>query len=68
VDGLGNEAKPSQLVLTPLLGLIIARGRRRPVIVGVIVEVVEGGEDGMLLGLGLLEVLLLQRLLVESSL
>jgi hypothetical protein len=51
----------------PLLGLIIARGRRT-VIVGVVVEVTEGGEEGALLGLGLLEVLLLERLLVESSL
>jgi hypothetical protein len=65
VDGLGDEANPVQLVLTPLLGLIIARGRRRPVIVGVVVEDAEGGEEGTLLGLGLLEVLLLQRLLVE---
>jgi hypothetical protein len=67
VDGLGDETKPNQLVLTPLLGLIIARGRRT-VIVGVVVEVTEGGEEGALLGLGLLEVLLLERLLVESSL
>jgi hypothetical protein len=67
VDGLGDETKSSQLVLTPLLGLIIARGRRT-VIVGVVVEVTEGGEEGALLGLGLLEVLLLERLLVESSL
>jgi hypothetical protein len=65
VDGLGNKAKPGQLVLTPLL---VARGRRRPVIVGVVVEVAEGGEKGVLLSLGLLEVLLLQHLLVESSL
>jgi hypothetical protein len=32
------------------------------------VKVTEGGEEGMLLDLGLLEVLLLERLLVESSL
>jgi hypothetical protein len=67
VDGLGDEAKPGKLVLMPLLGLIITQGRRRPVI-GVIVEVTEGGEEGTLLGLGLLEVLLLQCLLVEFSL
>jgi hypothetical protein len=68
VDILGDETKPDQPVLTSLLGLIIARGRRRrPIIVGVVVEVAEGGEEGMLLGLGLLEILL-QRLLVESSL
>jgi hypothetical protein len=69
MDRLGDEIKPGQLVLTPLLRLIIARGRRRrPVIVGVVVEVTEGGEEGMLLGLGLVEVLLLQCLLIESSL
>jgi hypothetical protein len=69
VDGLGDKVKPGQLVLVPLLGLIIARGRgRRLVIVGVIVEVVEGGEEGALLGLGLLKVLLLHCLLIESSL
>jgi hypothetical protein len=67
VDGLGDEAKPGQLVLTSLLGLIIARGRRRPVVVSVVVKVAEGGKEGALLSLGLLEVLLLQRLLVESS-
>jgi hypothetical protein len=31
------------------------------------VKVVEGGEEGMLLDLGLLEVLLLERLLIKSS-
>jgi len=67
VDGLGDETKPGQLVLTSLLGLISARGRRT-VVVGVVVEVAKGGEEGTLLGLGLLEVLLLERLLVESSL
>jgi hypothetical protein len=68
MDGLGDEAKPGQLVLTPLLRLIIARGRRRSIVIGVVVENAEGGEEGALLGLRLLEVLLLQRLLVESSL
>ena len=38
------------------------------VIVGVVVEVTEGGKEGTLLGLVLLEVYLLERLLVESSL
>jgi hypothetical protein len=69
VDGLGDKVKPGQLVLMPFLGLIIARGRgRRPVVVGVIVEVIEGGEEGTLLVLGLLKVLLLQCLLIESYL
>jgi hypothetical protein len=33
-----------------------------------VVKVVEGGEEGMLLDLGLLEVLRLERLLIKSSL
>jgi hypothetical protein len=66
MDGLGDETKLGQLVLIPLLGLIIAR-RRRTVIIDVVVEVAEGGEEGTLLGLVLLEVLLLERLLVKSS-
>jgi hypothetical protein len=37
------------------------------VIIGVVVKVAEGGEEGTLLGLSLFEVLL-KRLLVESSL
>jgi len=67
VDGLGDKTKPGQLVLTSLLGLISARGRRT-VVVGVVVEVAKGGEEGALLGLSILEVLLLERLLIESSL
>jgi hypothetical protein len=66
MDGLGDETKLGQLVLIPLLGLIIAR-RRRTVVIDVVVEVAEGSEEGTLLGLGLLEVLL-ERLLVKSSL
>jgi hypothetical protein len=68
MDGIGNEAEPGQLVLSSSLGLIVTRGGRRPVIVKVVVEVAEGGEEGTLLGLDLLEVLLLEGLLVESSL
>jgi hypothetical protein len=67
VSGTSDEAESGQLVLTLPLGLIVARGRRA-VIVGVVVEVTEGGEEGTHLGLGLLEVLLLERLLIESSL
>ena len=48
--------------------LIIAQGGRSAVIIGVVVKVAKGGEEGALLGLGLLAVLLLKRLLVESSL
>ena len=68
MSGTGDEAEPGQLVLTLSLGLIVARGGRRAVIIGVIVEVAEGGKEGMLLGLGLLEVHHLERLLIESSL
>jgi hypothetical protein len=67
MGGTGDEAEPSQLVLVLPLGLIIARGGRRAV-VGVIVEVAKGGKEGTLLGLGLLEVHLLECLLVESFL
>ena len=38
------------------------------VVVSVIVEVAEGGKEGALLGLGLLEIPLLERLLIKSSL
>jgi hypothetical protein len=38
------------------------------VIVDVIIELTKGGKKGMLLGLGFLEVLFLERLLVKSSL
>jgi hypothetical protein len=50
------------------LVLIVARWRRRVAVVRVIVEITEGDEEGALLGLGFLEVLLLERLLIESSL
>ena len=68
MGGTGNEAEPGQLVLMLPLELIVARGGRGAVVVGVIIEVTEGGKEGALLGLGLLEVHLLERLLVESSL
>ena len=68
MGGTDDEAEPGQLVLTLSLGLIVARGGRRVVIVGVVVEVTEGGKEGTLLGLVLLEVYLLERLHVESSL
>ena len=66
--GTGDEAELGQLVLVLPFGLIIARGGRSAVIIRVIIEVTEGGEEGALLGLGLLEVHLLEHLLVESSL
>jgi MYXO-CTERM domain-containing protein len=65
---VGEEAESGQLVLVLLLGLIVTRRRRRVAIIGVIVEVAKGGEEGALLGLGFLEVLLLERLLIGSSL
>jgi hypothetical protein len=64
VGGTGDEAELGQLVLTLSLGLVIARGGRRPVIV----KVTERGKEGMLLGLDLLKVLLLEGVLIESSL
>jgi hypothetical protein len=64
--GGSEEAESVQLVLDSLVGLLIARERR--CIVGVVVEVTERGKEGMLLDIGLLVVLLLERFLVESSL
>ena len=68
MGGTGDQVEPGQLVLALPLRLIVARAGRRAIVVGVVVEVAEGGEEGVLLGLGLLEVYLLERLLVESSL
>jgi len=68
VCGAGDEAEVGQLVLVLPFGLIIARGGRSAIIVGVVVEVSEGGKEGALLVLGLLEVHLIKRLLIESSL
>jgi hypothetical protein len=68
VGGTGDEAEPGQLVLVLPLGLIVAQGGRRPVVIDVIIKVTEGGEEGTLLGLGLIEVLILECLLIETSL
>ena len=68
MGGTGDEAEPDQLVLELALRLVVARWRRRVVVIRVVVKDTEGGEEGALLGLGLLEVHLLERLLVESSL
>jgi hypothetical protein len=65
---VSEETESDQLVLTLLLRLIVARRRRKVAAIGVVVEVTEGGEEGELLGLGLLEVLLHERLLIEFSL
>jgi hypothetical protein len=67
VSETSDKVEPGQLVLVLPLGLIVARGRRA-VVIGVIVKVTEGGEEGTLLGLGFLKVLLLERLLIESFL
>jgi hypothetical protein len=48
--------------------LVSSSLKERCCVVKVVVEVAEGGEECTLLDLGLLEVLLLERLLVESSL
>jgi hypothetical protein len=50
--GVHEEAEFVQLVLNSSVGLLVTRGRC--CIVGVVVEVAEGGEEGMLLDLGLL--------------
>jgi hypothetical protein len=68
VSGIGDQAEPGQFVLVLPLRLIVAREERRAVIVGVVVEVVDGDKEGALLGLDLLDVYLLECLLVESSL
>jgi hypothetical protein len=60
------EAESTQLVLDLALELVVARGGR-VAIGGVLIKIVKGVEEGMLMSLGLLEVLLLKRLLVESS-
>jgi len=62
VCGAGDEAEVGQLVLVLPFGLIVARGGRSAVVVEVVVKVAEGGEEGALLGLGLLEVHLLESL------
>jgi hypothetical protein len=64
--GVSDEAESIQLVLDPHVCLIIARGRC--CVVGVVVEVTKGGEEGTQLKLGLLEVPLLESLLVKDSL
>jgi hypothetical protein len=38
------------------------------IVINVVIEIAEGGKEGVLLGLGLLAVHLLERLLVEASL
>jgi hypothetical protein len=53
-----------ELVLNPPLELLITRGRS---VIGVIVEVAEGGKESTLLDIGLLEGLLFERLLVKPS-
>jgi hypothetical protein len=56
----------SKLVLNVPLKLLAARRRGR--LVGVVVEVAQGGEEGTLLVLCLLEVLLFEHLLVKPPL
>jgi hypothetical protein len=56
---------PFNFVLDLPFSLLVARGRI--CIIGVVVEVAEGDEEGMLLDLCLLEALLLEHLLVKSS-
>jgi hypothetical protein len=68
MGGANEEAEPVQLLLDLPLRLVIAQRRGGVVIAGVIVEVAEGGEEGALLSFGLLIVLVLECVLVESSL
>jgi hypothetical protein len=56
----------SKLVLNVPLELLVARRRGR--LVGVMIEVAQGGKEGVLLVLRLLEVLLFERLLFEPTL
>jgi hypothetical protein len=64
--GVSEEAKSVDLVLNLLVKLPVAQGRRG--VVGIMVEVDEGVKEGLLLDLGLVEVLLLERLLVKLPL
>jgi hypothetical protein len=59
------EAESTQLVLDLALELVVARGGR-VAIGGVLLKIIKGVEEGMLMSLGLLEVLL-ECLLIESS-
>jgi hypothetical protein len=62
--GVGEEAESIELVLDPPLELLITRGRTSRVVV----EVAKVGKEGTILDLGLMEVLLLERLLVKPPL
>ena len=68
MGGYGEEAQPIQLLLDLPLGLVVARRGRSVRIAGVDVEVAEESKEGGLLGLGLLEVLALDRFHIEPSL
>ena len=60
-------AESTQLVLDLALRLVVVGGGGVAV-GGVLLKIAEGVEEGTITSLGLLEVLLLDRLLVESSL
>lgn len=65
LDKVGKEAQSVQLVLDLLLRLVVTQRGGRSVVVGVDVEVTEGGQEISLLSFGSLAELLLERLLVE---
>jgi hypothetical protein len=67
LGGVGMEAESTQLVLDLVLGLVVAGGRGVAV-GGVLLKVAEAVEEGVLVSLGLLEELLLDRLLIKTSL
>jgi len=59
MNGVDDEAEPGQLVLALPLGLIIACRRRSVVVVGVVIEVAERCEEGMLQALAFLRYIFL---------
>jgi hypothetical protein len=65
-SGVDEEAESIELILNPHLDLLVVRERRS--VIKVVVEVTEGGKEGALLDLDLVEVLLLERLLVKLPL
>jgi len=68
VGGYGEEAQPVQLLLDLPFGLVVTQRGRSMLVAGANVKVAEQSKEGALLGLGLLEVLALDLLLIEPSL
>ena len=68
MGGYGEEAQPVQLLLDLPFGLVVTQRGRSMLVAGANVKVAEQSKEGALLGLGLLEVLALDLLLIEPSL